>query len=77
MRFRIHIELNEIIVLDLTHDSQSGEVIKFLKKPPTLDYDSESEDIDECEVNHCNLHNHEKESCDACHHKKFPTGKSL
>ena len=77
MQFRIHIELSEIIVLDLTQDSQSDDAIKFLKKTPTLDYDNESEDIDECEVNHCNLHNHVKESCDVCHHKKFPTGKSL
>ena len=23
-------------------------------------------------MNHCNLHNHEEESCDVCHHNKFP-----
>ena len=71
-------ELSEIIVLGLTQDSQSdsGDSIKLLKKL-SLDYDSESEENDECEVNHCNLHNHVKESCDVCHHKKFPTGKSL
>ena len=66
-------ELSEIIVLGLTQDSQSdsGDSIKLLKKL-SLDYDSESEENDECEVNHCNLHNHVKESCDVCHHKKFP-----
>ena len=35
----------------------------------------ESEEIDECELNNCNLHNHVKESCDVCHHNKFPNEK--
>ena len=38
----------------------------------TLDYNYGSEEIDECELNNCNLHNHVKESCDVCHHNKFP-----
>ena len=69
-------ERSEIIVLGLTQDSQSdsGDSVKFLGKTLTLDYDYESgsEKIDECELNNCNLHNHVKESCDVCHHKKFP-----